>query len=53
MSDNSRRQPDDGVAPMKGYAALVSSVLIGMSDAMQPQQPASRAAASKARKRRQ
>jgi light-regulated signal transduction histidine kinase (bacteriophytochrome) len=36
-------------ALMKGYAALVSGVLIGMSDALQPQQGAP---ASKARKRR-
>lgn len=36
---------------MKGYAAVVSGVLIGMSDALQPQQAAEPKAAPKARKR--
>ena len=36
---------------MKGYAAVVSGVLIGMSDALQPQQAAEPKAATKARKR--
>jgi len=39
-------------ALMKGYAALVSGVLIGMSDALQPQPAAPAAVGSKARKRR-
>jgi phosphoheptose isomerase len=38
-------------ALMKGYAALVSGVLIGMSDALQPQATAAQASPSKTRKK--